>query len=85
MNRRRFTRLKALRLMLGLSVEQMAEIIGIDKSRYSRIENYWETRASRKMNEKFVSAVGEGFDFLMMPAVEPEVAPLTERLQERVA
>ncbi len=85
MNGRRFTRLKALRLMLGLSNEQMAELIGIDKSRYSRLENYWETRASRKLNEKFVAAVGEGFDFLMMPAIEPEVAPLTEQLRERVA
>lgn len=85
MNRQRFTRLKALRLMLGLSVEQMSAIVGIDKSRYSRIENNWETRASKKINERFVSALGEGFDFLMMPANEPDVAPLTERLHNRVA
>lgn len=85
MNKRRFTRLKALRLTLGLSSEQMADFIGIDKTRYSRIENFWEVRATRKLNERFVSALGEGFDFMVEPVELPELEVISQRIQQRVA
>ena len=81
-DRRVFTKLKAIRLALGLTGTEMAELIGIDLSRYSRFENRWETRATKKTNERFIRALGEGFDFLMEPA---DIPPGLEKPLKRVA
>jgi hypothetical protein len=79
----KITKLKMIRLTAGLTCEEMAHFIALHPTQYSRLENNWERRVSAATNYKFITALGEGFNFLMEPVEVPELEPLIERVEAR--
>ncbi len=81
----RITKLKMIRLAAGLTCEEMGQFIGLHFTQYSRMENNWERRVTPATNDKFIVALGEGFEFLMQPVEVLELAPMIERAAKSVA
>ena len=81
----KITKLKMIRLTAGLTCEEMGRLIGLHFTQYSRLENYCEHRVSDATNEKFIAALGEGFEFLMQPVEIAELEPMVNRARKSVA
>ncbi|MGC8659237.1 MAG: helix-turn-helix domain-containing protein [Desulfomonilaceae bacterium] len=79
------TKLKMIRLVAGLSREEMADFIELHPTQYSRLENNWDRRVTAATNNKFIAALGEGFNFLMQPVEVPELDPLIQRAAKSYA
>lgn len=78
----RLTKLKALRQAAGLTAQEMSEFLGISKTVYTRIENSWERRVSKNVNERFISKLGESFEYLTEPA---DIVGVDESLKRMAA
>ena len=81
----RMTKLKLIRLSTGLTCEEMGRLVGLHPTAYSRMENNWDRRVSRKTNDRLVAVLGEGFDFLMEPFEVEELKPIIRRIEKSVA
>jgi DNA-binding XRE family transcriptional regulator len=80
----KITKLKMIRIGAGLTCEEMGRFIGLHPTQYSRLENNWDRRVTSDTNNKFVTALGEGFDFLMQPVEMVELEPMVKRAAQSV-
>jgi DNA-binding XRE family transcriptional regulator len=81
----KITKLKMIRLMAGLTCQEMGRLIGIHYTQYSRMENRWEHKVTPATNDKFIIALGVGFDFLMEPVEFSELEPMVQRAAKSFA
>lgn len=81
----KITKLKMIRLTAGLTCEEMAHFIELHPTQYSRLENNWDRRVTAATNNKFIAALGEGFNFLMQPVEVPELDPMVQRAEKSYA
>ncbi|MDA8408563.1 MAG: helix-turn-helix transcriptional regulator [Deltaproteobacteria bacterium] len=81
----KITKLKIIRLTAGLTCEEMGRFIGLHPTQYLRLENNWDRRVTADTDNKLIAALGEGFNFLMLPVEVPELDPLIQRAEKSYA